>query len=116
MSYNYTYQWGPLKWAELHKAAISTDAPLGAKFNTVFFGKVIKVINSMPCIICKQHAIQYLTTHPNRYVINNDTAELWAFDFHNHVNRITRKKMFAWEDYLALYEDYRKKYAIQSRH
>lgn len=90
--------WGPILWKLFHT--------LGFYFKNVendsyrreigghVWGMIGKLIDTIPCPSCKHHASYEFkrTTVPDlSNKINSNFIEMWAFNFHNNVNRRIRR-------------------------
>lgn len=81
--------WGPALWKYLHIAAsYCEDAD-------AFCGLLRSVAQTMPCPECRAHLAQYLSRLPPESTIRGehpvDTATVYVFDLHNHVNGLIGK-------------------------
>jgi hypothetical protein len=105
--------WGPLGWRMLHIIPLRTKMTNGKlaltdqKTIKAFFTCVALLL---PCVACKKHCWQYLSTHSiDEYLNSNFHVFQWTVDFHNTVNRRlnqengTAKQDYSYEDALKLY-------------
>lgn len=100
---------GPGEWFTLHT--------LGAYSDTferkIFFCDFVNYfVRNILCEKCRGHATTYVETHPitdAKYwnYVDNRGRQLgmfrWTFDFHNTVNQRLNKKIFSWEDAIAIF-------------
>ncbi len=96
--------WGQGMWFTIHLVAITSTNPTNTIKQIKFF------LNNLPCDTCKQHALQYLSTHPlEDYVestLNNSEKIglfIWTFKFHNAVNYRLGKPSLEWDVAYNLY-------------
>ena len=77
--------WGRKTWLLLH--LISMNKKINNERKQVAF---YKIIDSMPCAICRNHSKLYIKNHP----LQRDTPlDCYMFRFHNHVNERLGKKL-----------------------
>ena len=86
--------WGSLFWDVMY---IATFADNG---NTVEYAASMQhflsaFTNRLPCGICKDHAVLYLSEHPYDQLLNSAMALQYIVSFHNDVNAKSGKR-FDW--------------------
>ncbi len=96
---------GPGIWWVLHLLSYK------AKSNLNKFIKFIKIlINNLPCITCRDNAIQYIYDNkPGKYVNQeydnrNVGMYVWMSDFHNNVNKKNKLKTVDWKEGYTVYK------------
>ena len=68
--------WGPPLWRKLHSTAAT---------GRLDEYSLRKIIQRIPCPVCKAHALQFLAAHPLGEPFQ------WTLDLHNAVNRRNNK-------------------------
>lgn len=74
-------EWGPGRWQSIHVTAADVDTSEKFKF---FCSWVRNQIEHLPCQECVDHAKEYLKSNPPEKA---EDAFIWAWRFHNAVNR-----------------------------
>ena len=94
--------WGPIYWDWLHNLAICYPQYPSDNDSHFYYLKIKNFIETLPCKICKTHAVQYILQN---YIdlSSNKNFQYWVWNFHNHVNRITDKRFFTIEEYNIKY-------------
>ena len=95
--------WGPLGWDWLHNLAICYEKYPSENDAYEIFNKIQNFIEKLPCAICKNHAISYITNNPIN-LTNNKGFQIWAWNFHNSVNINTNKPFFSKFEYNLKYK------------
>lgn len=80
--------WGPACWTFLHAAAAACQD------GSAFLELLEIVQRNLPCPECKAHMAAYLKLHPPRFEETRaaESASLYVFDLHNHVNHSLGKE------------------------
>ena len=97
-----TYVWGPMAWNYLHTLAIEYSADPTDEEARDIVNKIWDFVNNLPCSKCKVHAIEYIQRR-SPAIVNTDALQIWAWEFHNHVNFMLQKTRIPYDEYLALY-------------
>ena len=104
--------WGPPAWIFIHSVTFAypetptEDHKKGIKY---FFHSLRYVL---PCEKCKVHYNKYLDEHPltDTVLSTKKGVSIWAFDFHNDVNKRTGGKVRTYDEYIDEFmEIYKKK-------
>lgn len=71
---------------------------------TQLFAKsqIYRIIQSIPCPACRDHAIKYLAENPVR-VKTSYEFQVWAWRFHNDVNIREKKRFMTFLQYMQMY-------------
>ncbi len=99
--------WGPLTWKALH--SITYNYPENPNINVKktyvhFFNKIVP--NMLPCIICFNHYLKYISSRPIHNYINNKTDLVrWLVDMHNSINRRNNKPILSYWDVDNIYKN-----------
>ena len=94
--------WGPLGWDWLHNLAICYPHQPTDNDQHFYYLKIKNFIETLPCIKCINHAINYINSYPID-LSNNKRFQYWVFYFHNYVNSLKGKKIFSIRDYNIKY-------------
>jgi|SRR6056297_483022 len=90
-------------WLCIHRNAIrATTKERISQFRDSF----IDTIENLPCSNCKNHALEYLRSHPMRencHVLFYYFT--WTWEFHNAVNRRIGKREMHWQEAYDRYAD-----------
>ena len=84
-------KWGEPTWTLMHWLAenINNNHFDDEKKNIITI--INKILRTLPCPLCKNHAIEYISKYPLDKMVNSkEDLKLWLFYFHNTVNN--RKK------------------------
>jgi hypothetical protein len=87
---------GPGYWAVIH-----SDAKRAQTYEQRlrFIEEMRPRLASLPCRICRDHALAYLDSHPMENFLHiEDGMFLWTFYFHNDVNLRLGKREFPLEE------------------
>lgn len=94
-------QWGPPLWRIFHAMAERSGRHTKPLFddeeNRLWLKFLSNLRKSLPCNICKQHYIEYFTSHNFDMILSKKGVEKqnairkYFFDFHNAVNERTGK-------------------------
>jgi len=93
-------QWGPSLWRIFHSAAERSGRHSKPLLDNEESRLWLKFINNLrkaiPCNICKQHFIEYLTSHPFDAIVKKglekqNTLRTYFYTFHNAVNERNSK-------------------------
>jgi hypothetical protein len=85
-------KWGPLFWGALHVAALGCSN----RENLVHFVECYKAI--IPCMTCRQHFEEVLSSNPVPAVSNPVELFAWTVEVHNLVNKRLGKPVISPED------------------
>ena len=102
-----TSSWGPSTWDVLHtlteKIKNENDEPL---FIREFVLIIQKICKNLPCGYCSKHSLIYFQRNEKKIkkVDTKEGLKLFLFDFHNDVNKKTRKPLFKKEN-LEIYSE-----------
>ena len=79
--------WGPSCWTLLHISAANLEND-----RIVEYIKFLRGVSAiLPCPECRAHLKKYIEQHPPETIKTPLEASQYAFDLHNHVNRLTGK-------------------------
>jgi hypothetical protein len=84
-------------WKAIHQTAIWANKSIDRK--RLFGSWVRDQINHLPCETCLNHAKTYLRSYPPE----TQDPPIWAWRFHNNVNRRLNKPEISWDQYRELY-------------
>jgi hypothetical protein len=99
--------WGPHFWFVFHMSA--TSYPENPTYNEQqAMKKFIEAVPmTLPCDVCKQHAINYITTYwtknMNWVVASRNNLFVFWWQFHNHVNKSLKKPIMTFEKAKEMY-------------
>lgn len=94
--------WGPLGWRWLHMTAISYPMDPSLADAKLAFNRIWDFVAHLPCLDCRRHAIRYVSDHtPN--LSDTNTLQIWAWTFHNVVNRRLKKPLMPFAAYTHMY-------------
>jgi hypothetical protein len=97
-------EWGPPKWAWLHRTTISYPAAPTPGVARATHRRIWAFVSRLPCAVCRDHAIRYLQRHPPD-LASTDALQTWAWRFHNAVNARLGKQLVSFDEYRVLYAD-----------
>jgi len=96
-------KFGPGMWYTIHITALKLGQDL-------FIDWIRITLNSIPCLKCRNHAIEYLDeNNPTKFRdIYNSNGELigmfqWTWKFHNDVNARLSKKIYDFDEIYRMY-------------
>lgn len=95
--YNDRKNWGNQLWAILHYLPIRLNSLQKVSQMLDF---IRNVYLALPCEECHKHCKEYMKqnsialTNPNDLNVCKSDISKFIFDFHNHVNLITKKELF----------------------
>ena len=95
---------GPGSWNIIHRLSFKAQS----KEKQLYFIEFMKELcQGFPCNVCRGHCIEYIKNHPmEEYLgvtieINNQPVHLgmfiWAWKFHNSVNKRLNKPIMSWD-------------------
>lgn len=96
--------WGPAAWNWLHTLAINYPAEPSRAQQRAAHNEIINFLQHLPCDDCRVHAAAYTKAAPPD-VSSSDALQVWAWRFHNYVNRKTGRRLYAYDDYRSDYQD-----------
>jgi hypothetical protein len=96
-------KFGPGMWYTIHITALKLGQDL--------FENWIRItLNSIPCLTCRKHAVEYLEENPLLHFkdVYNEQGDLigyfqWTWLFHNAVNQRLNKKIFDFNEAYTMY-------------
>ena len=94
--------WGPKGWNWLHVTAINYPQRARRTDAKAAFRRVWNFVSNLPCIECRQHATQYVLSHPPN-LAGSESFQDWAWQFHNDVNDRLGKTLITRDEYRQLY-------------
>lgn len=93
------YGWAEGTWNAIHITA--AWASTSEIFN--FFCQWIRImINNLPCVDCVKHGQEYIQNNPPEKA---DDPFIWAWEYHNAVNRMTKKPEIDYNTIKKMYLD-----------
>lgn len=93
---------GPGYWSSIHKIAAEAKDERTKAF---FVNHMNFIRNNFPCSECKTHINEYMTANPIQpYLRQPDGCFLWAWKFHNTVNRRLGKREVPIEEANKIYK------------
>ena len=107
-----TSSWGPATWDLLHTLTEKIkDEEVTVLFIKEFVLIIQKLCKNLPCAYCSKHSTIYFQKNDKKIKNINSKEELktFLFDFHNDVNKKTKKDLFKKENL----EIYSKKNTMQ---
>jgi hypothetical protein len=78
--------WAIYTWMLFHTLIEKTDDMFYTNKYREIFNLIINVCNELPCIICRQHAKNYLNSINISQLTTREQFKRMLFDFHNNVN------------------------------
>jgi hypothetical protein len=92
---------GPGVWFKIHLDALNLES----KEEQLFFIKQLrKIVESLPCGDCRQHATKYVEQNPpEKYLGLVDGLFIFTVEFHNFVNKRLKKPILSLEEAKNLY-------------
>jgi len=95
------------KWKEIHTQAARVNK--GKISHMGFCQWMHRIPEQLPCIICRNHATQYLRDHPPEEALQltlqaksgGDNAFRWSWKFHNEVNERKGKLIMPYDEAAA---------------
>ena len=94
--------WGPLGWHWLHSLAICYPVTPTENDREVLHRRLWSFIQTIPCIECQQHSIDYIRQNPVN-ASGGHSLQLWVWKFHNAVNARLGKPFMSLHQYLEQY-------------
>jgi hypothetical protein len=94
--------WGPPTWSAIHQTAIAYPMLPSIITQHLALVHINRIIMSIPCLTCRNHAIQYIKSNPVR-VETSYKFQVWAWRFHNFVNHTIDKPYMAFATYMRTY-------------
>lgn len=97
---------GPQIWSTIHNKAAAANT---MEKKEEFIQFMTELSTTFQCIICKNHMIEYIKTHPfdpfmNIVVKSRDIGMFkWSWMFHNSVNIRLRKSYMDWNTASNMY-------------
>jgi len=93
-------EWGNAYWDLFHTLSykLKTDSKANELYKHFY-----TLCSILPCPICKQHAIQYLSKIKKNSINKRDNLINLFFNFHNDVNIKLKKKQFSKDQFENLY-------------
>jgi hypothetical protein len=93
---------GPGYWSSIHK--IASEAK-DERTKAYFVNHMNFIRNNFPCSECKTHINEYMTSNPIQpYLRQPDGCFMWAWKFHNTVNRRLGKREVPIEEANKIYK------------
>lgn len=96
---------GPGMWYTIHVTAIKMG-------QDTFLSWIYIIINSIPCLDCRQHAVVYLSEDPpsgykDVYTTDGEPIGMfkWSWKFHNSVNQRLNKPIIDFDTAYKMYTD-----------
>jgi hypothetical protein len=96
---------GPGMWYSIHSSSIQLD-------DECFMKYIDGIIPKIPCLICREHATEYLKNNPTKDYkgIKNSNGEYigmfkWSWIFHNTVNKRLGKPILDWDTAYNMFTD-----------
>jgi hypothetical protein len=97
-------EWGRRGWRWLHLRAVRYPATPSARRRAEELAAFWAFLTSLPCPACRAHAAAYARAHPPD-LTGSLQYQMWAWAFHNAVNKRLGKAQFTVEQYRALYRE-----------
>jgi len=79
--------WGPPTWYFLHGFAEKINKKYYESNVLTCFDIIKKICFTLPCPICRKHAITYLSKHNIRHYNTKEKLKIFLFNFHNEANK-----------------------------
>lgn len=95
-------EWGPRAWHWLHLMAINYPPDPSENDMARARVRIGRFIQSLPCADCRIHAAAYIAAVPPD-ASDAQSLQVWAWRFHNAVNRRLGKRQFPFAAYRQLY-------------
>lgn len=97
-------KWGEATWMFFHTLAEKIKDEHYDEEKENILTKIKTICSLLPCPDCRQHARIYMSKISIRHVSTKNSLKKMLFDFHNNVNKRTRKTVQKIE-YLEIYEN-----------
>jgi len=97
-------EFGPGVWTSLHILGFNAKTP----DEQTQCCKYIRIIcGALPCLTCRQHAMEFINSNPPEYAVSIDPKSLfkWTCDLHNNANRIRGVPQLNWSVIYTAYSD-----------
>ena len=94
--------WGPRGWRWLHSLAISFPRNPTARDRALARKQLADFIEKLPCKECRAHSAKYFADSPPD-LTNSGTFQVWAWKFHNDVNKRLGKPLLPLSAYQQMY-------------
>lgn len=91
-------QWGPIMWNFLHTIVESIHEEHYNKVHKDLFQYIKSICGFLPCPTCANHAKEYLKRVRDGHISTKDGFRNVLFNFHNDVNKRTKKQQYKVED------------------
>lgn len=93
---------GPGMWFTIHTLAAQARTEKEKK-DVIHHIRCLQ--NKFPCLECKGHFGNYLTSHPPEETLGKDSESLfaWTVNFHNAVNYRLKKPQLSYEEAKSIY-------------
>nr|BBO54013.1 p14 homolog protein [Abalone asfa-like virus] len=99
-------EWGPEWWRYLHLSIQLFPDQIPEKLQHRIVSWILTFCQSLPCGVCRAHAITYLTKNGIN-TKNKNELMTWAWRFHNHVNYFLNKPKYSWQNYVKNYNKFK---------
>ncbi len=80
-------KWGPPTWYFLHGFAEKINKEFYESNLVLCYGIIKKICYSLPCPMCRKHAITYLSKHNMRHYNTKEKLKVFLFNFHNAASK-----------------------------
>ena len=96
--------WGPPMWRSIHTLTLTyPNYPTRDHMQTAL-NYFINLGRIIPCIVCRNHYQTFLKKYPIQDACTSKTKLFKYFvDMHNFVNRLNKKKVYTYDEALAIY-------------
>lgn len=95
-------EWGPRAWRWLHTMAINYPQEPGPADAAAARARIANFVQTLPCAECRAHSIEYVRATPPD-LTGSQALQVWAWRFHNEVNRRLGRRPFPFAAYSQLY-------------
>jgi hypothetical protein len=99
-----TMIWGNATWTFLHTMAHKIKPDYFNKLIGEFLNIIVRICNTLPCPICKQHAVHYIKNVNFKTIQTKDDLKQMLFHFHNNVNNKKNIPLFSQSELDSKYE------------
>lgn len=89
-----TKSWGPHVWTFIHTFCERIKDDFFAINKKRIIGSLFMICSNVPCPYCAEHAKTYLKSVDTRKITSKALLKKFFFDFHNNVNKNTKKPIF----------------------
>lgn len=99
--------WGPKTWKTLHCITYNFPENSNREINKIyihFFNRIVPTM--LPCSICFNHYLKYISNHPvHNHIQNKNSLIRWLIDMHNYINKKNGKAILSYEQVDSIYKN-----------